>query len=42
VGLYCSQESGCEPSVSFALVTASNGIYVVTRLLSLVLFESLY
>ena len=42
VGLYCSLKSGCEPSVSFALVTASLDWYVVLHAMSLVLFVSLY
>jgi hypothetical protein len=42
VGLYCSHESGCEPGVSFALVTASIDDSAVMRALSLALFESLY
>lgn len=42
VGLYCSHESGCEPGVSFALVTARIDDSTVMRALSLALFESLY
>lgn len=42
VGLYCSLKSGCEPSVSFALVTASRDVEVKPLHVSLALFESLY